>query len=85
MRVNPRPSEEEMVRQITTTDKGKMKYEQMQEWNPILTGILGRRQHSPTGCKNKVPQEHKFHHPPPPPAPQTVSSKWKQKYSKVFP
>jgi len=70
MRVNPGPSQEEMVRQIRATDKGKMKYDQMQEWNPTLTGILRRRQHSPTGCKDEVPQELKFHHPPPfPPAP----------------
>jgi len=73
-----------MVRQIRVTDKGKMKYDQMQEWNPTLTGILRRRQHSPTGCKDEVPQELKFHHPlPPPPALQTVSSKWKQKYRKT--
>jgi len=75
-----------MVRQIRATDKGKMKYDQMQEWNPTLAGILRKRQYSPTGCKDEVPQELKFHHPPPPPpAPQTVVSEWKQKYSKVFP
>jgi len=86
MRVNPGPSQGEMVRQIRATGQGKMKYDQMQEWNPTLAGILRRRQHSPTECKDEVPQEHKFHHPPPPPpAPQTISSKWKQKYSKVFP
>jgi len=86
MRVNPGPSQEEMVRQIRATDKGKIKYDQMQEWNSTLTGILRRRQHSPTGCKDEVPQELKFHHPPPPPpAPQTVSNEWKQEYSKVFP
>jgi len=67
MRVNPGPSQYEMVRQIMTTDKGKMTYDQMQEWNPTLTRILRRRQHSPTGCKDEVPQERKFHHPPPPP------------------
>jgi len=50
MRVNPEPSQEEMVRQIRATDKGKMKYDQMQEWNPTLSGILRRRQYSPTGC-----------------------------------
>jgi len=86
MRVNPGTSQEEIMRQIRATDKGKMKYDQKQEWNPTLTGILRRRQHSPTGCKDEVPQELKFHHPPlPPPAPQTVSNEWKQKYSKVFP
>jgi len=70
MRGNPGPSQEEMVRHIKATDKGKMKYDQMQEWNPTLTGILRRRQHSPTGCKDEVPQELKFQHPPPrPPAP----------------
>jgi len=85
LRVNPGPSQEEMVRQIRATDKGKMKYDQMQEWNPTLAGILRRRQHSPTECKDEVLQELKFHHPPPPPpAPQTVSSEWKQRYSKVF-
>jgi len=85
MRVNPEPSQEEMVRQLNATDKGKMKYDQIQEWNPTLTGILERRQHSPTGFKDEVPQGLKFHHPPPPlPAPQTVSNEWKQKYSKVF-
>jgi len=85
MRVNPGPSQEEIVRQLRATEKGKMKYDQMQEWNPTLTGILRRRQHSPTGCKDKVLQELKFYHSPPPPlAPQTVSSEWKQKYSKVF-
>jgi len=58
----------------------------MQEWNPTVTGILRRRQHSPTGCNDEVPQELEFHHPPPPPpAPQTISSEWKQKYSKIFP
>jgi len=86
MRVNPGPSQEEMVRQIRATDKGKMKYDQMQEWNPTLTRILKRRHHSPTGCKDEVPQELKFHHPPPPPpAPQTVVSEWKQRCSKIFP
>ena len=86
MRVNPGPSEEEMVKQIDATDKGKMKHDQMQEWNPTVARILRRRQHAPTGCKDKVPQELKFHYPPPPPsAPQTVSSEWKQKYSKIFP
>jgi len=45
MRVNPGPSREEMVRQIRATDKGKMKYDQMQEWNPTLTEILRRRQY----------------------------------------
>jgi len=86
MRVNPGPAQEEMVKQIRATDKGKMKYDQMQEWNPTLTRILRRRQHSPTGCKDEVPKELKFYHPPPPPpAPQTVSSEWKQKYSKIFP
>jgi len=55
MRVNPGPSQEEMVRQIRAPDKGKMKYNQMLEWNPTLTGILRRRQHSPTGCKDEVP------------------------------
>jgi len=75
MRVNPGPSQEEMVRQIRATDKGKMKYDQLQEWNPTLTRMLRRRQHSPTGCKNEVQQELNFHHPPPSPsAPQTVSS-----------
>jgi len=75
-----------MVRQINATDKGKMKYDQMQEWNPTLAGILRRRQHSPTGCKDEVPQELKFHHPPPPPpAHQTIVSEWKQRYNKVFP
>jgi len=84
MRVNPGPSQEEMVRQIRTTDKGKMKYDQMQEWNPTLAGILKRRLHSPTGGKDEVPHELKFHHPPPPPpAPQVVSNVWKQKYGKV--
>jgi len=64
-----------MVRQIRATDKGKMKYDQMQEGNPTLTGILRRRQQAPTGCKDEVPQELKFHYPPPPPpAPQTVSN-----------
>jgi len=62
-----------------------MKYDQMQEWNPTLAGLLTRRQHLPTECKDEVPQELKFHHPPPPPpAPQTVSSEWKQRYSKIF-
>jgi len=75
-----------MVRLIGATDKGKMKYYQMQEWNPTLAGILRRRQHSPTGCKDEVTQELKFHLPPPlPPAPQTVSSEWKQKSRKIFP
>jgi len=86
MRVNPVPSQEEMVRQSRATDKGKMKYDQMQEWNPTVTGILGRRQHSPTECNDEAPQELKFHNPlPSPPAPQTFSNEWKQKYSKVFP
>jgi len=31
MRFNPGPSQEEMVRQIRATDKGKMKYDQMEE------------------------------------------------------
>jgi len=85
MRVNPGPSQEEMVRQIDATDKGKMKYNQMQEWNPTFPRILRRRQHAPTGCKDEVLQELKFHHPPPlPPAPQTVSSEWKQKSRKIF-
>jgi len=80
MRVNPEPSQEEMVRQIRATDKGKMKYDQIQEWKLTLAGILRRRQHSPSGYKDEVPQELKFHPPPPPPpAPQTVSSEWKQK------
>jgi len=57
MRDNPVPSQEEMVGQIRATDEGKMKYDQMQEWNPTLTGILRRRQHTPTGCKDEVPQE----------------------------
>jgi len=75
MRVNPGPSQEAMVRKIRATNKGKMKYDQMQEWNPTVTGILRRRQYSPTECKDEVPQELKFNHPPPPPpAPQTVSS-----------
>jgi len=43
IRVNPGPSQEEMVRQIRATNKGKMKYDQMQEWNPTLTRILRRR------------------------------------------
>jgi len=85
MRVNPVASQKEMVRQIRATDKRKMKCNQMQEWNPTLTGIRRRRQHSPNGGKNEVPQELKFHHPPPPPpAPQTVVSEWKQRYSKVL-
>jgi len=85
MRVNPGSSHEEMVKQIRATDKGKMKYDQMQEWNPTLTGILRRRQHSPTGCKDEVPQELNFHHPPAPPgSPQAVSNEWKQKHSKAF-
>jgi len=67
MGVNPVPSQEQMVRQIKATNKGKMKYDQMQECNPTLARILRRRQHSPTGCKDEVTQELKFHHPPPPP------------------
>ena len=55
MNVNPRPSEEEIVRQPTATDKGEMKYNQMQQCNPTLTRILKRRQHPKTGCKAKVP------------------------------
>jgi len=31
MTVNPGPSQEEMMRQIRATDKGKLKYDQMQE------------------------------------------------------
>jgi len=86
MRVNPGSSQKEMVRQLRATNKGKIKYDQMQEWNPTLTGILRRRQHSPSGCKDEVLQQLKYHHPPTPPlAPQTVSNEWKQKYSQVFP
>jgi len=74
-----------MVRQLSATDKGKIKCDQIQEWNLTLAGILRRRQHSPTGFKDEVLPELKFYHPPPPlPAPQTVASEWKQKYSKIF-
>jgi len=74
-----------MVIQLRATDKGKMKYDQMQEWNPTLAGILRKRQHSLTEYKDEVLQELKFHHPPPPPASQTVTNECKQKYSKAFP
>ena len=54
MRGNPGHSQKKMVGQIGATNKGKMKYNQMQEWNPTLTGILRRRQHLPPGCKSEV-------------------------------
>jgi len=43
-----------MVKQIRETDKGKMKYAQMQEWDPTLAGILRRRLYLLTEYKNKV-------------------------------
>jgi len=65
--VNSRPSQEETVQQLKATDKGKKKYDQMQEWKPTLTGILRKRHHSPTECKDEAPQQLKFYHPPPSP------------------
>jgi len=75
-----------MVRQISVSDKRKIQHHQMEEGNPTLTGILRRRQYSSTEYKDEVLQELKSHHPPPPPpGPQTITSAWKQKFSKVFP
>jgi len=75
MRDNPGPTLEEMFRQIRATKKWNIKYDQMQEGNPTLTGILRRRQYSPTRCKDEEPQELKFHHTShPPSAPQRVSN-----------
>jgi len=44
MRVKPGPSQEIMVREIEATENRKMKYDQIQEWNPTLTRFFSRRQ-----------------------------------------